>query len=143
MARPVLAEILGQSAWDADVDGNFELLVDGPFPIYRAADIGSLPSATTLEDCIAFVIDIRAIAISNGTSWTIYGQTDAIALTDNTGGTPDATLAVLDQTVTGVDGTGSNAASKVDVNACLVTLANSISSLATKINEIRGDLIQQ
>ena len=140
MARPVLAEILGQSAWDADVDGNFELLVDGPFPIYRAADIGSLPSATTLEDCIAFIQTPRALAISNGTAWAIYGMTLEDVLADNTGGSATGTLAALDQTVDGVDGTGDNAASKADVDAALVVIANSISTLAAKLNAVIEDI---
>lgn len=62
--------------------------------------------------------------------------TAIISLTDNSGGTGTDILADSNDAVTGVDGTGSNAASKVDVDARLVTIANSIASLRDKIEEI-------
>ena len=42
---------------------------------------------------------------------------DITKLTDSTSGTTDGTLAAVSAAVTGVDGTGSNAASKADVDA--------------------------
>ncbi len=59
-----------------------------------------------------------------------------VSLTDNSGGTGSDTLADSNNVVTGVDGTANNAASKVDVDARLVTIANSIATLADKIEEI-------
>jgi len=61
------------------------------------------------------------------------------ALTNSSGGTPGATLAAQAASVTGVDGTGSNAASKADVDAQLVIIRNSIASLATKLEAGRVD----
>lgn len=61
------------------------------------------------------------------------------ALTNSSGGTPGATLAAQAASVTGVDGTGSNAASKADVDEQLVIIRNSIASLATKLEAGRVD----
>lgn len=58
------------------------------------------------------------------------------ALTDNSGGTANNTIADCNDAVTGVDGTGSNAASKADVDARLVTIANNFADLAAKVNAI-------
>lgn len=60
------------------------------------------------------------------------------ALTDSTGGTASDTLAALAVTVTGVDGTANNAASKADVDARLVVIRNAIASLAAKVNDLTG-----
>lgn len=64
------------------------------------------------------------------------GSGSITALTDNSGGTASGTLADSNNAVTGVDGVGNNAASKVDVDARLVTLTNSIASLAAKVNSL-------
>lgn len=58
------------------------------------------------------------------------------ALVDNSGGTADGTLEDCNNAVTGVDGTGSNAASKADVDARLVSIANNLADLAAKVNAI-------
>lgn len=63
-------------------------------------------------------------------------QTTIASLTDNSGGTASATLADSNDVVTGVDGTGNNAASKADVDTRLVTIANSIASLAAKVESL-------
>lgn len=55
-------------------------------------------------------------------------------LTDNSGGTADSTLEDCNNAVAGVDGTGSNAASKADVDARLVSIANNFADLAAKVN---------
>lgn len=69
------------------------------------------------------------------------GLGGAIAeLTDNSGGTADATLEDCNNAVTGVDGTGSNAASKADVDARLVSIANNIADLAAKLNAVLRQL---
>jgi len=49
-----------------------------------------------------------------------------VKLVDNSGGTASGTLA------DSMDGTGNNAASKTDVDARLVTLSDSLASLAAK-----------
>lgn len=62
------------------------------------------------------------------------------ALTDSTGATADNTIADTSTAVTGVDGTGSNAASKADVDTRLGTINNNFGDLAAKVNELRSDL---
>jgi hypothetical protein len=61
------------------------------------------------------------------------------SLTDSTGGTASGTLAALAVTVTGVDGTANNAASKADVDARLVVIRNALASLAAKVNALTGE----
>jgi hypothetical protein len=75
MARPTRNEIAaGEAGWDGEADNNFALLVDGPFPIYLAANTGALPAASGYEACLALVgtsANAR-LYISNGTSWVLY-----------------------------------------------------------------------
>ena len=71
MARPsrfILAS--GIASWDADGDANFSLLFDKPFPMYQVASVGSLPSASSYDQCLALVNDI--LYISNGSTWQPY-----------------------------------------------------------------------
>lgn len=58
------------------------------------------------------------------------------ALTDSTGGTADDTIAAVAATGDGVDGTGSNAAAKADVDARLATINANLCDLAAKVNAI-------
>lgn len=58
----------------------------------------------------------------------------ATTLTNNSGGTVSTTLALIPDTVTGVDGVGDTAASKADVDAALVIIRNAIASLAAASN---------
>jgi hypothetical protein len=58
------------------------------------------------------------------------------ALTDNSGPTADNTIENCGDAVTGVDGTGNNAASKADVDTRLTAIENNIADLAGKVNEI-------
>lgn len=68
-------------------------------------------------------------------------QPSAIAdLTDNSGGTANDTVEACGTAVTGVDGTGSNAASKADVDARLTAIANNFADLAAKVNELNAAL---
>ena len=136
--RPILDDITsGLAAWDGPVDDNFKRIMNGPFPIYRVANVGSLPSASTHEDCFAWVISPGALYKSNGSAWVLYGSTaGTTALTDNSWGTPSNTLAFIDQTITGVDGTGNNAADVAEVNTVLGDLADAVASLSAKVNEI-------
>jgi len=62
---------------------------------------------------------------------------DAItSLTNSTGATADDTVADVSTVVTGVDGTGSNAASKADVDTRLSDINDNFSDLSDKVNEI-------
>lgn len=57
-------------------------------------------------------------------------------LTDSTAGTTDGTLAAVSAAVTGVDGTGSNAASKADVDARLVGINNNFAEVNAKLDAL-------
>lgn len=58
------------------------------------------------------------------------------ALTDNSGGSANDTLETCGAAVTGVDGSGSNAASKADVDTRLTAIKNNFADLAAKVNAI-------
>lgn len=62
------------------------------------------------------------------------------ALTDNSGGTANDTVEACGAAVSGVDGTGSNAASKADVDTRLTAIANNFADLSAKVNAILGAL---
>lgn len=66
--------------------------------------------------------------------------TNIVDLTDNSGGTADGTLEATGTVVTGVDGTGSNAASKADVDARLVSISNNFADLSDKYNTLLANL---
>lgn len=61
---------------------------------------------------------------------------DVSELTDSTSGTTDGTVADVSTAVTGVDGTGDNAASKADVDTRLGTINDNLAELTTKYNEL-------
>ena len=142
MARPVVQTIVSDAVnWDVDVNINFENLFEYPFPINVVADVGSLPTAGSYDDCFAWVTTPGALYRSNGSSWVLYGSTTGITqLTDNSGGTGTDTLALVNQSITGVDGTGNNAASVTEVNTAMGVIADAIASLRDKITEIQGAL---
>jgi hypothetical protein len=69
--RKVLTDRL--QAWDADVDVNFEIITDAPFPIAQFADFASLEiaaPAANYDECICLVSG--ELAISDGVSWGPY-----------------------------------------------------------------------
>lgn len=61
---------------------------------------------------------------------------DITKLTDSTAGTVDGALAAVSAAVTGVDGTGSNAASKADVDARLVDINNNFTEINAKLDAL-------
>lgn len=63
-------------------------------------------------------------------------------LTDSTAGTTDGTLAAVSAAVTGVDGTGSNAASKADVDARLIDINNNFAEINAKLDAL-ADLVRK
>lgn len=76
------------------------------------------------------------------TSSTTVPADTSHAITDSTGGTPSTTaLALLASSVTGVDGTGSNAASKANVDSALVIIKNSLSTLAAELALCKADAL--
>ena len=71
---------------------------------------------------------------------TLYGAAKdpkgVSKLTNSTGGMTNGTVADVSSVVTGVDGTGSNAASKSDVDSRLTAINDNIAELTEKVNEL-------
>ena len=86
MARPERNVIpSGEAAWDGEVDSNFSILTDSPFPLLLAANTGALPTASSYDGCLALVGTTSAarLYISNGSSWVLY-DAKAAHLADST-----------------------------------------------------------
>lgn len=64
----------------------------------------------------------------------------AAALTDSTNGAKDGTIADVSTAVTGVDGTGSNAASKADVDTRLGVINANFADVTDQINKLIADV---
>ncbi len=74
MARPTrLVLASGIAAWDADVDANFGMIFDAPFPMHQEDTIGDLNTnfpASSYDQCLAMVGE--DLYVSDGTSWSMY-----------------------------------------------------------------------
>ena len=70
----------------------------------------------------------------HGTVLKMTAVSDSSGVTDSTGGTPSGALIPTNTPVTGVDGTGNNAASKTDVDARLDDINNNLADVANSIN---------
>lgn len=80
MARPTRNVIAsGEAAWDGEVDSNFSIMTDTPFPLLLAANTGALPAASSYDGCLALVGTTASarLYISNGTSWVLYDAKSA------------------------------------------------------------------
>lgn len=66
----------------------------------------------------------------------VTGAATLSTLTDSTGGTASTTLAAIDNALTGVDGTASNAAPLAGVNTELGNIRNALASLAAQVNAL-------
>ena len=88
----------------------------------------SLPLSVSTQDQV-FAAGVRNV-LTNGGAWTNVVSFTAAS------GTASNTITGVETAVTGVDGTGSDAASKADVDARLVTINTNLKSLAEKVNEL-------
>ena len=139
MARPTWNDIESEEqSWDADIQDNFENLSDRPWPVYEHAgdesDLASTFTANLYDRCMVMVNHTTlgwSIYFSDGTNWVrtgVLGATAVVALTDNSGGTADDTIAVITQ--------GANAGS-----ADIAPTQDAIADLAAKVNELRQILV--
>lgn len=108
---------------------------------------------TPTEGWLMRVQDENAWYYFDGAAWVLHTALNmaiAAALADlaaltassvggSSGGSADGTLADNSTAVTGVDGTGNNAASKADVDARLVTIADNFADLQQQINNLVTD----
>lgn len=116
-------------------------ITDVDKPVY-ASDDGTFTLTASTNSYVGKIVRWEATGVvlvafdaSQRMERWVVGAT-LTALTDNSGGTANTTLEDCNDAVTGVDGTGSNAASKDDVDARLVSIANNFADLAAKVNEI-------
>jgi hypothetical protein len=68
----------GEAAWDGEVDSNFSIITETPFPIASYATTGNLPSASSYDDCLAHVQADDRLYISNGSIWELYDRQSAL-----------------------------------------------------------------
>lgn len=75
MARPSTADIdVTTTGWVANLNSNFQKMLDTPFPIYLATDMSALNAnnAALYNNCFALLQTDSRLYISNGTSWDLY-----------------------------------------------------------------------
>lgn len=73
----------GIAAWDADVDANFKVITEGPFPMYNPVDLTELNAtapAASYDNCLVFVGTTDPLLyVSDGVTWEVYRQGAAVA----------------------------------------------------------------
>ncbi len=76
MSRPTLATIgTGLATWDADVDNNFSLLTESPYPPAQYDNVGLLPTASSYDDCFALVGTTNTrLYHSVSSAWVMYDR---------------------------------------------------------------------
>ncbi len=84
MTRPTTTAInSGNQGWDGEIDDNFDVVIDGPFPIKERTDIVSLAALETAypaasHDRCFIWINLTTFGMtlcwSNGTAWITYGM---------------------------------------------------------------------
>lgn len=96
----------------------------------------------TLEAASGDNAKVRVVHIPNNSPFGNLASQAAVvaALTDNSGGSANSTLAAIDNALTGVDGTGSNAAPLAGVNTQLGVIRDCIADLAAKQSAILTSL---
>lgn len=70
MSRPARLPIdSGLQGWDAQVDDNFETILDDPFPVPQVANDAALPTASLFDRCLVTTIDNGYLYLSDGSVW--------------------------------------------------------------------------
>lgn len=73
MARPIPDIITqGIEGWDAEVNSNFDIIFDGPFPPKVFTTFAGLPAAGSFDNCLALVVEAgkkQQLFLSDGTNW--------------------------------------------------------------------------
>ena len=130
----------GVSRWINTVTGTEYRCIDATVGAARwAVDLqAGVPSVAGLRTALGGLISTpsRSVLREQFTKRPFLAA-DVTFLTDSSGGTASVTtLADQNDAVTGVDGTGSNAAGKTDVDARLVTIAHNVATLALKLKNV-------
>ncbi len=85
-------------------------------------------------------VDLPALVMALAAALVDSGALTASTVTGSSGGSGDGALVDCSTAVTGVDGTANNAASKADVDARLVTIADNFEDLKGVLNAAIVDL---
>lgn len=87
VTRPSIVNVdTAAVGWDTPVEQNFQNILNGPFPLYRAADLATLDNdhpPDEFDDCLAITTNNGAIYKSNGTSWEVIGGSNVDKLTQS------------------------------------------------------------
>ena len=101
----------------------------------RVNDIRNASGSQSAHIADAAAATAAALTDSTGgsASQTLAALTNVDTLTDSTSGSADNTVSDVSTAVTGVDGSGSNAASKADVDTRLTAINNNFKELVDQI----------
>lgn len=87
MARPTRKTVdSGLEGWDAEMDDNFEVILDTPFPPAEYANAAALPSAALYEGCIARVLDEDILYVERGGSWEPLSEVTSFSASEQDSG---------------------------------------------------------
>lgn len=114
-------------------NGSYEVDTDGTGPIVARA------MQTVNRSTTSGPVQVLLLGANGGEM-----QSAVAALTNDGAATLGAANGAFEDqnnAVTGVDGTGSNAASKADVDARLVSIGNNMQELATQVETLRARLV--
>jgi len=151
MAKQVFPEVVADDeSWDAQLESWRDIVSAKAFPLFSAATIAALPTATQNDDGIMVAQDNdgttykgKIVVVSNSPDSGVWKklawQTATVAqLTDNTAGTANGTLQAL--TDPG-DAPATADALRDDIVANLIPqLRNNYADLAAKVNELQTAL---
>lgn len=74
MTRPTYDDLVStQQAWDTLLNAWKAGLFTNPYAVPQVADVGSLPTASDYDRCVAAVTDQNMLYMSDGTNWQPLG----------------------------------------------------------------------
>ena len=95
--------------------------------------LNGLGGLAHVADAAAITQDTLTDSTGGAAGTTLAAATNVDTLTDSTSGTADDTVANVGTAVTGVDGSGSNAASQADVDTRLTAINNNFKELTDQV----------
>lgn len=131
-------------------DRTLGLQVDGGNRTVRLEASLTVEGDATIDQDLTVDADVQHASLSDINGDQVVGTREAaVGAVQNTtdgalsGHTPttDTTIADVSTVVTGVDGTGSNAASKADVDTRLSSIKDNFDDIASQLNKLRTDFL--
>ena len=75
-SRPIKSALdNGVGNWDSSIDDNFDTILNAPFPLFEAANFGTLDAsfpAAQFDNCFAILADTEVVYKSDGVNWLIW-----------------------------------------------------------------------